>query len=140
MPKSRIDDGSVVSFLAATAVTAACRPENVFQFEEWADHQLTEDVIADLTKIEQRILAGNLAFDFQNDISNAETKLFELENVKASILLSKLSLIHMVEIGIANAKDPKIARLLQTNPATRTQDFAPLLARLIAEVRSGNPG
>ncbi|XZE36050.1 hypothetical protein SH501x_001602 [Pirellulaceae bacterium SH501] len=101
---------------------------------------MTEDVIADLTKIEQRILAGNLAFDFQNDISNAEAKLFEMENVKASILLSKLSLIHLVEIGIANAKDPKIARLLKTNPATRTQDFAPLLARLIAEDRSENSG
>lgn len=99
---------------------------------------MTKDVIADLAKIEQRILSGSLAFDFQNDISTAESKLFEMGNVKACILLSKLSVFHLIEIGIANVNAPKIAHSLQEIPATRIQDFAPLLAVLIAEVRGEN--
>jgi len=97
---------------------------------------LTKDVLADLAKIEERILTGNLAFDFQSDISNAESKLLEVGNVEACLLLSKLSLVHMIELGMTDANDGKIARMLNDIPATRTQDFAPLLAKLITEIRS----
>ena len=101
---------------------------------------MINEALADLTKIEERILAASLAFDFQNDISNAESKLLEVGNVKACLLLSKLSLVHMIELGMTDSKDPKIARILQEIPATRTQDFAPLMAKLIVEVRDGHSG
>ena len=81
-----------------------------------------------------------LAFDFQNAISDAESKLLEMGNVKACLLLSKLSLVQMIELGMTDSNDPKSARMLKKVPATRTQDFAPVLGKLIAEVRSGNSG
>ena len=127
-------------FTCPRAVIGDVRPESNYHFEEWVDHQLINEALADLTKIEERILAASLAFDFQNDISNAESKLLEVGNVKACLLLSKLSLAHMIELGMLDSKDPKIARILQEIPATRTRDFAPLMAKLIVEVRDGNSG
>ena len=121
-------------------MTANVRPESNCHFDEWAEHQLTRDVLQDLIKIEERILNGSLAFDFQNAISDAESKLLEMGNVKACLLLSKLSLVHMIELGMTDSNDPNTARMLKEISATRTQDFATLLGKLIAEVRSGNSG
>ena len=122
------------------SLNPTARPESNCHFEEWAEHKLTKDVLQSLAKIEERILTGSLAFDFQNDLSKAETQLLEVGNIKACLLLSKLSLVHMIELGMTDANDGKIARMLKDIPATRTQDFAPLLVKLMTEIRGGNLG
>ena len=119
---------------------AAVRSESICHFEEWADHLLTRDLLVNLTGIEEQILTGSLAFDFQNAISDAEQKLLEMGNVKACLLLSKLSLVYMIELGMTDSNAPKIARMLKEVPSTSTKDFAPLLGKLIAEIRNGNSG
>ena len=97
---------------------------------------MTQQIIADLTNIEQRIIDGRVEYDFQNAIVEAETKLLAMGHLEGCLLLSKLSLIHMTELGMTDTNDPYIVGMVNKIPATRTQDFAPLLAKLVADVRN----
>ncbi len=101
---------------------------------------MTQKVVSLLNDIAQRLLSGDVEFDLQHDILGVESMLLDIRHLEGCLLLARLSLMHMVELGISEAEDPTIVGMLSNVAAKRSLDFAPLITKLALEVRgTGEP-
>lgn len=64
----------------------------------------------------------------------------EMGRVQACILLAKLSLVHMRDLGMISPNAPIFIRIFKETPVSGVRDFAPFVAKLVAEIRDEAAG
>ncbi len=101
---------------------------------------MTHEIVSELNDLALRLLNREVDFDLQDDIIAIESKLLDIKHFAGCLLLSKLSLMHMAELGIVNAADPKINGMLRKVSVKSSLDFAPLVTKLALHIRDTAEG